>query len=432
MKYSSTLVLSLFAASTLLTAPPEAGPAASGDSALIARARRVVGRMLIRLPNYTCLETLERTERAAGEKKFRMLDRVRVEVAFVNGEELYAWPGSPRIEETNLYKVISGQGAFGTGDFGQHLRVTYRGEMPLLLAGKVRLNGRDAWKLTQSVPASISHFDVIVHPARATVGYEVTAWHDAASLDLLRFELLATEFPKELPLRRTFKATEYATVLVNDLPIRLPAMTELSMTTRGGLEDRTVSTFSNCREYKGESKLIFEDPAPEETAQKADDTPRSPVAISLPPGVAVQVRLDSDVDLQKAARGDPITMTVTRDAFKNRRKVLSAGARVNGRWKLIACRELPIAYCFAILETESFEDGASSGRFLGSLESPTVERELTTGGRAYNGGRGMVIPDGILHAEQGAAILYVGMGTKLPRGYRLIWSTLGVSGGTRP
>jgi hypothetical protein len=427
MTYSRALVPILFAAAAL-AAPQEQGHAAPGDAGLVSQVRQIVGAMLTRLPNYTCLETLERTERAAGQSKFRLLNRVRVEVAFVDGAELYAWPGSPQFDVSDLREVITGPGAFGTGDFGEHLKVAYGPNMPLQVAGKDSIKGHDAWRFTQDVPAGLSHFDIIVPPLKATVGYSVTAWHDAESLALLRFELVATEFPRTMPIRRTFKATEYETVTVNGMPMRLPAMTELSMTIRNGTEIRTVSTFSNCHEYKGESKLIYEETASEQPSQ----APQPREIISLPAGLEVQVRLDGAVDLTQAARGDPLVMTVAKDVFKNDRKVLSAGATVNGRWHFIGCGDRPIAYCFATMKTESFEDGPRSGPFAATLVLPSLEFELTSGGRKFEVMRGLPIPEEISHMEMGAAALFRRTVTKLPRGYRLIWRTLEVSGGSKP
>jgi len=432
MRYIFTLVLGLLTGAASIAAPPEAEPAGSGDAALISRVRQVVNGMLTRLPDYTCLETLERTERPEDKKKFSLLDRVRVEVAFVNGAESYAWPGSTKFGGINLLRAISDQGAFGTGDFGEHLKVTYRAGMPLQLAGRETLNGRDAWKFTEIVPASVSHFAVIARPATAIVGYTVTAWHDAASLDLLRIELRAAGFPRKIPFQRVFKATDYGTVQVNGMPIRLPVMTELSVITRNGLENRTVSTFSNCREYVGESKLIFDEPAPEQGSTTGEATPQPRTDVDLPAGVQVQVRLDQAVDLKRAARGDFVTMTVSRDSIRDGRKVLSTGASVKGRWTFIECHDLPIAYCFAILETESYEDGGTSGPFRGALLSPSMERELAMGGRGIAAVGPIDIPDAILRAGPGAPVVYAGIITKLPRGYRLIWRTLEVSGGTKP
>lgn len=427
MRHISTLTVGLLLAASAWSAPPRAGVADAGDSALISQSRKAVAGMLVRLPNYTCLETLERSDRAVRQKKFQTLDRVRVEVAYVDGQELYAWPGSPQFDISDLRQVITGQGAFGTGDFGQLLRATYTADTPLQLAGKDSIQGRDAWRLTGQVPAGLSHYDVIVPPVKATVAYSVTAWHDAASLDLLRFELLVTDFPKEIPLQRSLKATEYATVQVNGQPIRLPAKTELSMTTRGGLENRTVSTFSNCHEYRGESKLIFEDTQPE----SASAAPQVAAAAELSPDAEVQMTLDNAVDLAQAARGDPLVMTVAKDVFKNGRKVLPAGAKVSGRWSFVRCGNRPVAYCFAVLKAESFTDGVRSGPFAATLTSPSLDFELVSRGRSFDE-RQFPIPEEISRAEFGTGALFTRLLTRLPRGYRLIWRTLEVSGGSKP
>ena len=423
MKYISALVLSLSITVVAWAAPPGKEPAEPCESELVSRAIQAVGGMLHRLPDYTCLETLERSERKAHGTKFRMIDHVRVEVAYVNGKELYAWPGSTKFDTMDLREVLWGKGAFSTGNFGERLTNAYLTGLPLQLAGKDTINGRAAWKFTQSIPAVISRFDIIVPPAKATVGYTVTAWHDAASLNLLRFELQSDDMPKGFPLRRSFDAVDYETVQVNGQPVRLPVLTELSMTTRTGVQDRTVSTFTNCREYMSESKLTFEEPAPE----KPTATPQAASPADLAAGVEVQVKLDAAVDLKQAALGDPVTMTVVRDAVRNGRKWLSAGARVMGRWTLIECTDQPFTHCFAILQTESYEDGATSGPFRGSLQWPVLEPQYWPSESGIP-----TVPDGILRAGKSGPVLYIRNATKLPRGYRLIWRTLEVSRGTKP
>lgn len=428
MRYVSALVFSLSIGVVAWAAPPGKEPAEPDQSELVSRAIQVVGGMLHRLPDYTCLETLARSERKAHGKKFRMLDRVRVEVAYVNGEELYAWPGATKFGGMDLRKAISGQGAFSTGNFGERLTNAYLTGVPLQLAGKDTINGRAAWKFTQSIPAVMSHFDIIVPPAKATAGYNVTAWHDAASLDLLRFELQSDDLPKAFPVRRTFEAVEYEAVQVNGQPVRMPVMTELSMTTRSGVEDRTVSTFSNCREYIGESKLTFEEPAPEQPGP----TPQRAAVAELAPELEVQVKLDDAVDLKQTALGDPVPMTVLRDAVRNGRKWLSAGARVKGRWTFIECKDQPFIHCFTILQTESYEDGATSGPFRGYLQWPPLEPRSWPGEPGIDGTARLAVPNGILRAGKGVPILYVRNTTRLPRGYRLIWRTLEVSRGTKP
>jgi hypothetical protein len=105
---------------------------------------------------------------------------------------------------------------------------------------------------------------------------------------------------------------------------------------------------------------------------------------------------------------------------------------LNGRWHYIGCHDQPIVYCFATLKTESFEDGARSGQFAATLTSPSLDLDPDSGARSFVGRRRPPIPEEISHPEFGAAAFYIGIVTKLPRGYRLIWRTLEVSGGSKP
>src|SRR3974390_1739503 len=81
---------------------------------------QVIARMsdnLIRLPNFTCLQTIDRSRRASAGLRGETVDRVRVEVALVDGKELFAWPGEGKFEDRELSDMVMG-GATSTGNFG--------------------------------------------------------------------------------------------------------------------------------------------------------------------------------------------------------------------------------------------------------------------------------------------------------------------------
>ena len=64
------------------------------DVALLARIRTHMLETLERQPNYTCVETVERSRRAAAARRFQLQDTLRLEVALVEGHEMFGWPGS--------------------------------------------------------------------------------------------------------------------------------------------------------------------------------------------------------------------------------------------------------------------------------------------------------------------------------------------------
>src|ERR1035441_4143698 len=114
------------------------------EAILVARVRAVMGEMLHRLPDYTCVETIERSARNPSQTKFCLLDRVRGGGAYFKGSELYAWPGAPKLEERDLAEMVGGEGAIGTGDFALHLMAVYRGMAPLHFAGDDTPGGKGA------------------------------------------------------------------------------------------------------------------------------------------------------------------------------------------------------------------------------------------------------------------------------------------------
>src|SRR5580704_12121481 len=95
----------------LAAALAQAQPDTSLESKITAR----VAENLEGLPNYTCGLSIERFSRKTHKEKFERLDTVRVEVAYVDGQELFGWPGAGRIEESQLSNLVSG--TIGTGDF---------------------------------------------------------------------------------------------------------------------------------------------------------------------------------------------------------------------------------------------------------------------------------------------------------------------------
>ena len=56
-------------------------------------------------------------------------DLLRVEVALVDGKEMFAWPGARKFEQTDLTEMVTA-GAIGTGDFALHARAVFQTRAP--------------------------------------------------------------------------------------------------------------------------------------------------------------------------------------------------------------------------------------------------------------------------------------------------------------
>src|SRR5262245_35714585 len=94
------------------------------EDLLHARARYHVAQTLKGLPTYTCMQTIERMNRRAPAKRSELLDVLRLEVALVNGRELYKWPGEGTFEESELRNLVK-SGATGTGQFAGYAQAIF-------------------------------------------------------------------------------------------------------------------------------------------------------------------------------------------------------------------------------------------------------------------------------------------------------------------
>jgi hypothetical protein len=107
------------------------GPLAAQSSQLapevatLSKIKRRMVETLARQPNYTCIQQVERSHRRLPRGKYELLDLVRIEVALVEGKEMFAWPGSRKFEDMDLGTMVTG-GAIGTGNFATHARAVFQ------------------------------------------------------------------------------------------------------------------------------------------------------------------------------------------------------------------------------------------------------------------------------------------------------------------
>ena len=137
-----------------------------------------MSQLLTRLPNYTCLQTIERTRRIPG-KRTELIDLVRLEVALVNGRELFAWPGSRNFEDGEISDMVKG-GAIGNGNFALHAKSVFQTNAPrFTFAGeRIREDGRKTLRWDFVVPQTLSGYTLKQGEQQAVVGYHGSFWVD--------------------------------------------------------------------------------------------------------------------------------------------------------------------------------------------------------------------------------------------------------------
>ncbi|HLK50126.1 MAG TPA: hypothetical protein VKT49_18405 [Bryobacteraceae bacterium] len=161
---------------------------------VLKKVRNQMAETLARLPDYTCRENHARSVQRAGSNHYENRDLLRVDVAFLNGRELYAWPGS-RFGQESLLEMARG-GSIGTGNFGLLGKAVYR-DQPLPAAEELGDN-RDG------LDGAISEYprQVCGDGCRANRGKRTKAADCGGALDDLVECAVAPVRPRRRPARR--------------------------------------------------------------------------------------------------------------------------------------------------------------------------------------------------------------------------------------
>jgi hypothetical protein len=306
----------------------------------LAELKRNIKTRLARLPNYTCLETIERSQRKNARQAFRYLDTVRMEVAAVKDREVYAWPGATEIRSIFVNNAST-----------------------IIWHGEEQRFGRRALRWDYRIPYNLSGWTVRTGKASGRVSAAGAFWVDAETLDLLRIESNAADIPPDLPFAAVRTTLDYARVRIAAADLLLPQSAELILTEVTGHESRNRIEFSHCREFGANTMLTFEPPptvAPAPAAVRVDE-------ISLPPGVGLPVRLAYAIDSQSAAVGDAVSAIVESRVEQKGSTVIPQGAVLRGRIRRFERDSTPADHYVVGLEFTDLEFPGYHARFLGEM-----------------------------------------------------------------
>jgi hypothetical protein len=407
------------------------GPA---PEALLARIKAHVGESLKRLPSYTCLETVERFERRASSAPFELADRLRLEVAMIGDRELYAWPGDSKFEEKSIVQLIP-NGTIGSGDFALHANAVFLSSVPTYTyAGETTRNGRRLIRFDFRVAQAASGYTLRVSTREARVGYHGWFLVDRDTSDLVQLAVVAGDIPPELGLTEVVDVLEFSRVRIGDGEYTLPASSDLLLKKPPDLENRNRIDFSRCRQFTGESRLSFAE-AP--LAEQPLGLPAT-AKVTLPQGARVDMILESAIDSATSAVGDEVSARLASDVKKGGTVLIPKGARLSGRITMLARVSEPAPHFEVHLSFFTLEFGQRQADFTARLEAILV----AGGGSTYQT-RALRVPYAsnrqtyVLIADTpptpGVADLVVaGVRAELPRGLRLIWTTAGPEGESRP
>ncbi len=335
-----TLVLALFA--TILPAQQPPDPAE-----LLTKARAQVVARAKRLPDYVCVQTVDRQYfrhavtrstprdcaaimalRRDNPRDFPLFatDRLRLEVKVSRGMEIGTWAGSSQFDSRSIFDLIGG-GAYGTGALGTFLGDIFEnGKATYSFIGA---GGTGAAKLAAygyQVPEDASHYQIKAGAKWVPTAFHGAFWIDPDSLDLKRLMVNATDLPAETKGCEAATTVEYDKVPVGTGEFLLPQRSSMRMVLTDATETLANSVYSGCREYHGEATIHF-DAAAAENGTQATTSSTPPI----PSGRSLSLALTAPIDTDTAAAGDIVTARLRKAVRISKELQAPAGATVQLR-----------------------------------------------------------------------------------------------------
>ena len=303
----------------------------------LAKIKTAVEENLSRLPNYTCTESIEQAERVVmdGKSKVTRLEKTRMEVAFVEGKELFGWPGAAKIDQSDVAKMI--KGSIGNGYFGLFSKTIFQvPSTTFQYVDATELEGKPAVHYDYRVPQITGAYLIKTGVGNAAVGFHGSFWVNPTTLDLIRITVLADEIPPVLGIASTSSILDFERQRIGSSAFVLPRGAELVVTDsdRAGREVRL--SFAGCHQFVGESALKFDDPPAEPLAPQVS----GPIQyVVLPDNFKVDFNLDTAIDWSSSASGDPVHGTLREAVRVNGEIVAPNGAGLSGRIAHLAMRD---------------------------------------------------------------------------------------------
>jgi hypothetical protein len=400
---------------------------------LLSRAKRHVGEELARLPNISCLETVQR-ERQAANGKPRPLDTVRLEVLTNGKKELYAAPGERKFSEEHPIQYV-GSGVIGDGFFGLFLKEVFLdGGASYEYKGEEDLGGRRAARYNWRIPLMNSGHSFALQEGSGMVGMRGSFWVNPETYDVIRLEMNAEDFPPTLPLSEAVTVINYGRVSIGDEQfVLLPESGDFRMTRFSGESDHNHIEFTHCRLYGAQSTISFAAPDAPPSTEPArfgisgnDDTLR-PLPAGLQIGVKLNTRITAEATVGTLIEGVVTSAMPAKGAGKGARSPILANARVRGRIRRLERYSTPVQHYVVAVEFTEAESEGIRYRFYAELQELDAASGATAELNIEHRTDGAVTRGETLWLPKlpGVAAFFVrGAKLELAPGFRTTWKTL--------
>ena len=307
------------------TLTPPQSLSAEERMALLTRVRDHMRDAALRTPSFTCTEEILRSTFARIPRRLLSMDRARLEVAVADGKELFSWPGEAHFEKDDPSQIVRG-GMTTTGDYAYFTRQVFGSNDVLYSRGiDQELLGHAAVRYDYRIDSPV--YEIRWGPRSANSTFHGSFWVDKTTEDVLALAGMVTDLPAGFPVSGITSVLAFRPVLMNGRNYPFPSTAQVTARLRGEEEVQNQIAFRNCRQFSGESRIIFTDDSTAAAAPAAQSETR---AFSLNAGLTLDLTLDQAIAGQSAAAGDRISATL-KNPVKFGNSVIPAGIHVMGR-----------------------------------------------------------------------------------------------------
>ncbi len=363
------------------------------DVLLLSRIRREAIASLQTIPSYTCLETIRRGTRRSPKQPYREIDTIELEVAEIDHRELFSWPGQKGFDD----KTAQIYGLSSNGEFASYLNNVMSGWAAIRYAGKQECLGHPAVRYNYTMAQAFSGWNLNNAGRHAITAESGSFWADPESATLYRLVANAEQIPLFLGILSAQVDIRYAQTALaapgRDVsardgagaylssatrPVLLPQSYSVHMVLDTGEDQRNDASFTHCREYNVESKLVAEPASP-------PDAPKDQVKeIQLPPHLTFKVKLLTSLQSGYNRVGDRIQAKLEADVRSKGRVIVPKDADLIGRVRRLEHYFSPHEYWVGALEFTGvafIEDGhivhaGFFGKLLAYDAAAGVERSI--------------------------------------------------------
>ncbi len=358
-----------------------------GPDRILASVRRTASQQLAKSANYTCVETLDRATWRANRPTWNvcnsaaeamaeeqvMHDRLRLDLTVSRGAEVFSWHGNAGFTSPNIQKIVQG-GPVSSGSFVGLMRNVFTTPgVDFAFRGKAREGGTEVVRFSYSVNRKISQLRVEGAAGLwAMVPYRGSFSADARTFELVHLKIEVDKIPSDLKICSTATEVRYQTVDIFGTRTLLPRKFELSINDDSSLHTVSRGEYSQCHEFRTESKLRFDGPDYAHTPGVERTTEKT-----LPSGLELQLALATFIDGKTAFAGDAVLATLTAPVQdRDGETLLPVNTVMHGVITQLSTFFVPQTYYALRIEFDSATVGARTYRLRATHQPTGKEKQL--------------------------------------------------------